>query len=85
MTDEDPRHADEWADGEVMRSLMDAYPALMTAEEVRRDLREPQAPLVTDAINRLDSAGLIHRFGDFIYPTRAAYLAGRLEYTSPGS
>jgi predicted transcriptional regulator len=82
MTDDDPRHADDSADGDVMRSLMDAYPALMTVDELRRDLREPEACLVTDSINRLDSAGLIHRFGDFIYPTRAAYLAGRLEYTS---
>ena len=59
-----------------MRTLMEAYPAPMTFEEIRRDLREPKAFLVTDAINRLDSAGLIHRFGDFILPTRAAFHAG---------
>lgn len=82
MTDDDPRHDDDSADSDVMRSLMDAYPALMTVEEIRRDLRESEAWRLTDSINRLDSAGLIHRFGDFIYPTRAAYLAGRLEYTS---
>jgi DNA-binding HxlR family transcriptional regulator len=82
---EDVRQQEDRADGEVMRSLMDAYPALMTVEEIRRDLREPQEHLLTDAINRLDSAGLIHRFGDFIFPTRAAYLAGRLEYFAPGS
>lgn len=72
-------------DGDVMRTMMDAYPAPMTFEEIRRDLREPHAELVTDAINRLDSAGLIHRFEGFILPTRSAYLAGKLEYTSPGS
>jgi len=65
------------ADGDVMRPLMDAYPAPMTFEEIRRDLREPHGELVTDAINRLDSAGLIRRFEGFILPTRSAYLAGR--------
>jgi len=85
MTNEDPRHADEDADGDVMRTLMEAYPAPMTFEEIRRDLREPKAFLVTDAINRLDSAGLIHRFDEFVLPTRAAYHAGTLEYTAPGS
>jgi predicted transcriptional regulator len=76
---------EQQADGDVMRSLMEAYPAPMTLEEIRRDLREPQEFVVTDAINRLDSAGLIHRFDRFILPTRSAYLAGKLEYTSPGS
>lgn len=82
---DDVREQEDHADGEVMRSLMDAYPAMMTVEEIRRDLREPEEHLLIDAINRLDSAGLIHRFGDFIFPTRSAYLAGRLEYFSPGS
>jgi hypothetical protein len=82
MTDDDLRHAEDDADSDVMRALIGVYPALMTAEEIRRYLRQSEEWPVADSINRLDSAGLIHRFGDFIFPTRTAYLAGRLEYSS---
>ena len=78
----DPVAEEQQSDGDVMRTLMEAYPAPMTFEEIRRDLREPHDFVVTDAINRLDSAGLIHRHGVFIFPTRAAFLAGKLEYSS---
>jgi hypothetical protein len=82
MTDDDPRDAEDNADSDVIRTLIGVYPALMSVEEIRRHLREPEEWRLIDSINRLDSAGLIHRFGDFIFPTRAAYLAGRLEYSS---
>lgn len=83
MTDDDPRRADEAADGEVMRVLMDAYPAPMTVEEIQRDLHESKEWRVSDSLDRLLSAGLVHGFDRFILPTRTAFHAARLEFTLP--
>jgi hypothetical protein len=48
-----------------------------TAQELAREL---QAPLeVQDAVRRLTEAGLVHGFGEFVFPTRAARRAGELK------
>jgi hypothetical protein len=41
-----------------------------TVEELGRELRDQGEAI--DAIGRLASAGLVHRLGDFVFPTRAA-------------
>jgi hypothetical protein len=82
MTDDDLGAADRQMDGALMNTLLLAYPALTTTEEIQRELGEPEDWKVADSLNRLESAGLIHRFGAFIFPTRTAYHAGTLEYSS---
>lgn len=37
---------------------------------------------VEDALNRLAAGGLIHRLGDFVFPTRAARYAAEIELES---
>ena len=45
-------------------------------EEVAREVGDPLA--TTDGLARLYGAGLIHRLGGFVFPTRAAVQFGRL-------
>ena len=80
--DDDLRAGDQQMDGALMNTLLGAYPALMTVEEIQRELREPEDWKMTDSLHRLEGAGLVHRFGAFVFPTRTAYHAGTLEYSS---
>jgi hypothetical protein len=48
--------------------LEDRYP--WTVEELTRELNHPTDAL--DAIASLAGDGLVHRLGDFVFPTRAA-------------
>ena len=48
-----------------------------TVEEVGRELAGPND--VIDGVGRLARAGLVHRFGEFVFPTRAARRAGEIE------
>jgi hypothetical protein len=41
-----------------------------TVEELGRELGNPNN--ATDAVRRLTRAGLVHRLGDFVFPTRTA-------------
>lgn len=70
---------DEETDSGVMTTLVQSYPALMTPEEIRRELHEKRRR-ITDSLHRLESTGLIHRTGAFVFATRAAYHAGKLDY-----
>ena len=55
----------------VLNLLLGSYqPGLWSVDEVARAIGKPLA--VTDAVMRLESDGLIHRQGDFVFPTRAA-------------
>jgi hypothetical protein len=55
----------------VLNLLLTSYqPGLWSVDEVARAIGNPLA--VTDAVMRLESDGLIHRQGDFVFPTRAA-------------
>jgi hypothetical protein len=52
--------------------------SLWNVEEIIREVSGK--PLDTrDAITRLDSAGLVHRLGEFVFPTRTARRADELE------
>jgi hypothetical protein len=48
-----------------------------TIQEIARELQAPLA--AEDAIRRLTETGLVHRFEDFVFPTRTARRASELE------
>jgi hypothetical protein len=48
-----------------------------TVEEVGRELDSVND--VLDGVERLVRAGLVHRLGGFVFPTRAARRAGEIE------
>lgn len=48
-----------------------------SVEEVARELGRPAE--AEDAIGRLTGSGLIHRHGDFVFPTRAARRGAEVE------
>lgn len=56
---------------QALLGLLLAYPRQMTFDEVARELGDPR-PLIEDAARALVAAGLAHRHGPFLAPTRAA-------------
>lgn len=64
----DEDHGD-WA---VLSILLDCdgHRGLWSVEEIGRAVDGPMKAL--DAVSRLQRDGLIHRYGDFVFPTRAA-------------
>ncbi len=61
----------------VLTHLLGLYPAPLSVEEVVRELTAPSPELddweaTEDAIRELIAAGLLHRNGEFVFPTRAA-------------
>lgn len=66
---------DEFRDGNVLGLLIDSgWP--WSVDEIACELSNPLA--ATDAVGRLSGAGLVHRLGEFVLPTRAARQADRL-------
>jgi hypothetical protein len=51
-----------------------SYP--WTVEELVREVQDSEA---ADAVARLTEAGLVHRFGEFVFPTRTARRADELQ------
>lgn len=67
--------SDEDRDGNVLNLLIDSgWP--WTVDEIACELRSPLG--ATDAVSRLSGAGLVHRAGEFVLPTRAARQADQL-------
>ena len=59
--------------------LLDAYPAVLHVEELARELDvPPTADPLDRAVRDLGGAGLVHRHGPFVLPTRAAVHAAAL-------
>lgn len=61
----------------VLTHLLRLYPAPLSIEEVVRELTAPSPELddweaTEDGIRELIAAGLLHRNGEFVFPTRAA-------------
>jgi hypothetical protein len=50
--------------------LTDEAPGLWSHDEIARAMGDPVVAI--DATDTLHAAGLIHRVGDFVFPTRAA-------------
>jgi hypothetical protein len=51
-----------------------SYP--WTVDELVREVQDSEA---ADAVARLAEAGLVHRFGEFVFPTRTARRADELQ------
>lgn len=62
---------------QVLREVLDLYPATLTLDELVRELTVA-SPEFTEhdrikrAVRDLTAGGLIHRIGDLVLPTRAA-------------
>lgn len=75
---ESPVERDAGSDASVMACLLCeewAYP--WTVDEIAREMQKPLA--VTDSVGRLVRAGLLHHRGEFVWPTRTARYAARLD------
>jgi hypothetical protein len=70
--------SDEGRDSSVMGMLLFEKPTLpWTVAEVESEMREPL--YTTDSISRLVRAGLLHRSGEYVWPTRTACYAAEIE------
>jgi hypothetical protein len=54
----------------VILGFMDEHPWPWHLDEIGRELGSQSR--ATDAIRRLTATGLLHRWGDFVFPTRTA-------------
>jgi hypothetical protein len=76
LDQETPAEREARADNLILTFMLDEpYP--WTIEEVGREFRDPG--YASDAIGRLASAGLVHRLGEFVFPTRTARRAAELQ------
>ena len=57
--------------------LTDEAPGLWSRDEVAQAMGDPI--IAVDFVDALHAAGLLHRLGDFVFPTRAAARYRRLE------
>jgi hypothetical protein len=67
----------------VFEVVLDDYPALMSIEEVIREVASDPVDFgdrndITNAIRDLTKEGLLHRCGEFVLATRAAVRATEL-------
>jgi hypothetical protein len=79
-----PAEEDARAEATVLRWLLALHPILVTFEELLRDVcEEPEDFAERDGLERavreLSTAGLLHRNGDLLVPTRAALRFDELE------
>lgn len=80
MTDDryrlSPVDADDSMEQAVLASLLADHPVQLTALDLYRERRDPDDLAERDAVDRavhgLVSAGLVHRSGPFVVPSRAA-------------
>jgi hypothetical protein len=71
-----PAEREDLHDKLILHVLCEEF-APWTVEEVGRELDSPND--VIDGVGRLPRAGLVHRLGGFVFPTRAARRAGEIE------
>jgi len=73
-----PRFSEEQQDSAVLDMLIyDSSCPLWSTEEIVRMLGDRVNAI--DSVNRLAAAGLVHRIGEFVFPTLAARRADELE------
>jgi hypothetical protein len=68
---------DDYAEVAVLREVVFLYPESLTLEELIRQMTAastefPDIDRVRRAVRELTAAGLLHRVGDLVLPTRAA-------------
>lgn len=67
--EERPGESERRGDKAVLANLFqDPFP--WTVEEIGRELQDQDDAV--DSVARLAADGLVHRFGEFVFPTRAA-------------
>jgi hypothetical protein len=74
----DPAEAERHTDNTILSLMLDdssSWP--WSVEEIARELANPIK--AHDAIRRLTETGLVHRIGDFVFPTRTARRAAEIE------
>ncbi len=79
---DEPTHGLATERDAVQRTLLDLLltdedPGLWSHDEIARAMDD--SVVAIDAIDTLHAAGLVHRLGDFVFPTRAAGRYRRLE------
>lgn len=71
-----PAAADAMMQAAVLTSLVAEYPVQLTPDDLYRERRDPEHPGERDDVDRaietLVAAGLVHRSGPFVVPSRAA-------------
>jgi hypothetical protein len=76
LDQETPAEQEARADNLILTFMLDEpYP--WTVDEIGREFRDPG--YASDAVSRLASAGLVHRLGEFVFPTRTARRAAELQ------
>jgi hypothetical protein len=77
-----PVDADDAMEQAVLASLLSEHPAQLTMLDLHRERSDPDDPVERDAVDRavrrLVAAGLVHRHGAFVIPTRAALRSEKL-------
>ncbi|MHB8243122.1 MAG: hypothetical protein ACYDHN_14175 [Solirubrobacteraceae bacterium] len=68
--DAQARLSDEHIDCEVLHFMLAEPGWPWTVDEIARELQHDTNAI--DAVRRLIAAGLLHSFGDFVFPTRTA-------------
>lgn len=68
---------DDRTEAAVLREVLFLYPESLTLEELVRQMTSastefPDVDQVRRAVRELTAAGLLHRVGDLVLPTRAA-------------
>ena len=72
-----PAEREHTLDGAILGLLIDLeYHRPWSAEEIAREVGED----VTDSLNRLYGAGLIHRLDGFVWATHAAVVADEIAF-----
>ncbi len=74
--EQDPGQTEDQLDKTILLLLCDS-PFPWTLEEIGRELQSPLD--AADGVRRLTETGLVHRFEDFVFPTRTARRADELE------
>jgi hypothetical protein len=69
--------SEEHVDSAVLDCVLLGEPWPWSLGEIARELGD--ATSAEDAVRRLTQAGLVHRLGNFVFPTRTARRAAQLE------
>lgn len=87
QANQSPEEADAQTQAAVLLLVLTEHPAHLTRAEIEREIA-PSAEFaerdaVVQAIRDLAGAGLLHGWGDFVLPSRAALHFDRLDCGNP--